>query len=195
MSAEPLHILKKTFGYPAFRGRQAEVIGHVLKGGSCLVLMPTGGGKSLCFQVPALCLDGLALVISPLIALMQDQVGALKLLGVEAAFYNSSLTQAQKQAVRTRARSGKLKLLYVAPETLNTDFFQSFLDGLDISLLAVDEAHCVSQWGHDFRPDYLEAAKLRERLPQVPLVALTATADPETRKEILSRLGLAQSPV
>jgi ATP-dependent DNA helicase RecQ len=193
--SDPIQVLKKTFGYPAFRGRQAEVIGHVLKGGSCLVLMPTGGGKSLCFQVPALCLDGMALVISPLIALMQDQVDALKLLGVEAAFYNSSMTQAQKQEVRAQARRGGLKLLYVAPETLNTDFFQSFVDGLDISLLAVDEAHCVSQWGHDFRPDYLEAAKLRERLPKVPLVALTATADPETRKEVLARLGLSADPV
>jgi len=191
----PLHILNRTFGYPAFRGRQAEVIGHVMGGGSCLVLMPTGGGKSLCYQVPALCLDGLALVISPLIALMQDQVDALKVLGVPAAFYNSSMTQAQKQEVRGLARSGRLKLLYVAPETLNTDSFQGFVDGLDISLLAVDEAHCVSQWGHDFRPDYLEAAKLRQRLPQVPLVALTATADPETRKEILSRLGLGEGPV
>jgi len=192
---DPLQVLRKTFGYPAFRGRQAEVIDHVLEGGSCLVLMPTGGGKSLCYQVPALCLPGMALVISPLIALMQDQVDALKLLGVEAAFYNSSLTQAQKQAVRSQARAGRLRLLYVAPETLNTDFFQDFIDGLDISLLAVDEAHCVSQWGHDFRPDYLQAAKLRERLPQVPLVALTATADPDTSKEVVARLGLKGMPV
>ncbi len=195
MPADPLEVLRKTFGYPAFRGRQAEVIGHVLKGGSCLVLMPTGGGKSLCYQVPALCLDGMALVISPLIALMHDQVSALELLGVGAAYYNSSLTQAQKQSVRSRARAGGLKLLYVAPETLNTDFFQGFVDGLNISLLAVDEAHCVSQWGHDFRPDYLEAAKLRERLPRTPLVALTATADPATRREIAARLGLERDPV
>ena len=195
MTQDPLHILEKTFGYPAFRGRQAEVVDHVLSGGSGLVLMPTGGGKSLCFQVPALCLDGVAIVISPLIALMQDQVDALKQLGVPAAFYNSSLAASQKQAVRARALSGELKLLYVAPETLNTDFFQGFADRLKVSLIAVDEAHCISQWGNDFRPDYLEVAKLRGRLPDVPLLALTATADPLTRKEILSRLGLEQCPV
>jgi ATP-dependent DNA helicase RecQ len=192
---DPLQVLKKTFGYPAFQGRQQEVIAHVLAGGSGLVLMPTGGGKSLCFQVPALCLDGLAIVISPLIALMQDQVDALKQLGVAAAFYNSSMAAAQKQAVRAAALAGQLKLLYVAPETLNTDFFQGFADRLTVSLIAVDEAHCVSQWGNDFRPDYLEVAKLRQRLPQAPLLALTATADPLTRKEIVARLGLEASPV
>ncbi len=192
---DPLQILNKTFGYPAFRGRQAEVVAHVCAGGSGLVLMPTGGGKSLCYQVPALARGGLGLVISPLIALMQDQVDALRQAGVRAAFYNSSLTQAQKQDVRTRALAGDLDLLYVAPETLNTDFFQGFVDRLPISLIAVDEAHCVSQWGHDFRPDYLEVAKLRERLPQLPLLALTATADPLTRREIQARLGLKDAPV
>jgi ATP-dependent DNA helicase RecQ len=195
VAADPLQILNRTFGYPSFRGRQAEIIDHVLGGGSCLVLMPTGGGKSLCYQVPALTLEGVALVISPLIALMQDQVDALKQLGIAAAFYNSSLTQEEKQGVRAEATAGRLKLLYVAPETLNTEAFQGFLGRLHVSLLAVDEAHCVSQWGHDFRPDYLEVARLRERLPSVPVIALTATADPLTRKEVLSRLGLADAAV
>ena len=195
MAGDPLQILQRTFGYPSFRGRQGEIIDHVLAGGSCLVLMPTGGGKSLCYQVPALCLEGVALVISPLIALMQDQVDALKELGIAAAFYNSSLTQEEKQAVRADAVAGRVKLLYVAPETLNTEAFQSFLGRLRVSLLAVDEAHCVSQWGHDFRPDYLEVARLRERLPRVPLLALTATADPLTRKEVLGRLGLSDADV
>jgi ATP-dependent DNA helicase RecQ len=195
VALDPLPILRRTFGFPSFRGRQAEVVAHLLGGGSCLVLMPTGGGKSLCFQVPALCLDGVALVVSPLIALMQDQVDALRLLGVPAAFYNSSLTPEEKQTVRADAAGGRLKLLYVAPETLNTAPFLALVDRLRVSLLAVDEAHCVSQWGHDFRPDYLEVARLRERLPAAPLVALTATADPLTRKEILHRLGLADAPV
>jgi ATP-dependent DNA helicase RecQ len=191
----PLDVLEQVFGYTSFRGEQAKVIETVNAGGSCLVLMPTGGGKSLCFQVPALCREGVALVISPLIALMQDQVDALKQAGVAAAFYNSSMSVAQKQAVRGQALEGKLKLLYVAPETLNTEFFQGFVDRLKVSLIAVDEAHCVSQWGHDFRPDYLEVAKLREQLPGVPLIALTATADPLTRREIITRLGLEGAPV
>ncbi|MFL5249156.1 MAG: DNA helicase RecQ [Myxococcales bacterium] len=195
MSADPLQILNRTFGYPSFRGQQGEIIDHVLGGGSCLVLMPTGGGKSLCYQVPALALEGVALVISPLIALMQDQVRALEQVGIAAAFYNSSLTAEEKQAVRAAATEGRLKLLYVAPETLNTAAFQDFVRRLDTSLLAVDEAHCVSQWGHDFRPDYLDVARLRERLPDVPLVALTATADPLTRKEVQSRLGLLDAKV
>ncbi|MFL5410541.1 MAG: DNA helicase RecQ [Myxococcales bacterium] len=195
MSADPLQILNRTFGYPSFRGQQGEIIDHVLGGGSCLVLMPTGGGKSLCYQIPALALEGIALVISPLIALMQDQVRALEQVGIAAAFYNSSLTAEEKQAVRAAATEGRLKLLYVAPETLNTAAFQDFVRRLDTSLLAVDEAHCVSQWGHDFRPDYLDVAKLRERLPDVPLVALTATADPLTRKEVQSRLGLLDAKV
>jgi ATP-dependent DNA helicase RecQ len=191
----PFEILQHTFGYSTFRGRQLEVVTHVMAGGSGLVLMPTGGGKSLCFQIPALARPGLGLVISPLIALMHDQVQALVQAGVPAAVYNSSLSPADKQAVRAQALSGALKLLYVAPETLNTDFFQSFVDQLNLSVIAVDEAHCVSQWGHDFRPDYLHVANLRAQHPTVPLLALTATADPQTRQEIMTRLGLDDEPI
>ena len=195
MKRNPLTILREVFGYPAFRGRQAEVIDHVIAGGSALVLMPTGGGKSLCYQVRALCREGLALVISPLIALMRDQVAALQQAGVRAVVYNSTLRADEKTQVRKAALSGKLDLLYVAPETLNTEFFTDFAGRLTLSLIAVDEAHCVSQWGHDFRPDYLEVAKLRALHPQVPLLALTATADPLTREEIQQRLGLTQDPL
>lgn len=195
MTRDPLQVLNEIFGYPAFRGRQAEVIDHVLLGGSALVLMPTGGGKSLCYQVPALCRSGVALVISPLIALMRDQVEALRQVGVRAVVYNSTLRSDEKSQVRAAALSGKLDLLYVAPETLNTEFFSDFARRLSLSLIAVDEAHCVSQWGHDFRPDYLEIAKLRALHPQVPLLALTATADPMTREEIRVRLGLDSDPV
>jgi ATP-dependent DNA helicase RecQ len=195
MTRDPLQVLNEIFGYPAFRGRQAEVIDHVLQGGSALVLMPTGGGKSLCYQVPALCRSGVALVISPLIALMRDQVEALRQVGVRAVVYNSTLRSDEKSQVRAAALSGKLDLLYVAPETLNTEFFSDFARRLSLSLIAVDEAHCVSQWGHDFRPDYLEIAKLRALHPQVPLLALTATADPMTREEIRVRLGLDSDPV
>jgi ATP-dependent DNA helicase RecQ len=189
-----LELLNRSFGYAAFRGRQAEVISHVLEGGSCLVLMPTGGGKSLCFQIPAMLRPGLGLVISPLIALMQDQVQALKQNGVRAEFYNSSLAAADKERVRRMARAGELDLLYAAPETLNTEMFSGFLEGLSLSLIAVDEAHCVSQWGHDFRPEYLQIGQLRARFADVPLVALTATADEVTRREIQSKLGLEGAP-
>jgi ATP-dependent DNA helicase RecQ len=193
--ATPLTLLNRVFGYRSFRGRQEAVIRHLLSGGSCLVLMPTGGGKSLCYQIPGMLRPGLALVISPLIALMQDQVDALVQNGVAAAFYNSTLDGRQKDDIRRRVRQDGLDLLYVAPETLNTPGFQDFLQGLSLGLIAVDEAHCVSQWGHDFRPDYLQIIRLRERFPRVPLVALTATADPQTQKEIRERLGLAGDPV
>ena len=191
----PLEILKQRFGYPAFRGQQGEIIAHIQGGGSCLVLMPTGGGKSLCYQIPAMLLPGMGLVISPLIALMQDQVQALKQNGVRAEFYNSSMDGLDKDRVRRLAREGELDLLYVAPETLNSDAFGSFVDGLPLNLIAVDEAHCVSQWGHDFRPDYLKIATLRDRFPSTPVIALTATADEATRTEILSRLRLEGAPV
>lgn len=195
MRIDPLLTLKEVFGYSSFRGRQAEVISHVLNRGSGLVLMPTGGGKSLCYQIPALCSPSLTLVLSPLIALMRDQVEALQQLGVRAALYNSTLRSDEKNQVRSAALAGKLDLLYVAPETLNTDYFSDFVRRLSLSLIAVDEAHCVSQWGHDFRPDYLEIAKLRQIHENTPLLALTATADPITREEIRSRLGLLSDPV
>ncbi|HND11390.1 MAG TPA: DNA helicase RecQ [Pseudomonadota bacterium] len=195
MFRDPQAVLQEVFGYGSFRGRQKEVIAQVCAGGSALVLMPTGGGKSLCYQVPALCLPGVALVISPLIALMRDQVEALRQLGVRAVVYNSTLRSDEKTQVRAAALAGKLDLLYVAPETLNTEFFSDFARRLSISLIAVDEAHCVSQWGHDFRPDYLEISKLRALHPHVPLLALTATADPITREEIRSRLGLLSDPL
>ncbi len=191
----PLELLQRVFGYPAFRGKQQAVIEHVLTGGSCLVLMPTGGGKSLCFQIPSILRSGVGLVISPLIALMQDQVDALKQNGISAAFYNSTLDWKQKEKVRQGALKNEIDLLYVAPETLNSPEFRIFLKNLQVSLIAVDEAHCVSQWGHDFRPDYLQIATLREELQGVPLIALTATADPVTQKEIRTRLGLEQEPV
>ncbi len=191
----PISLLNRVFGYPSFRGRQEAIIQHVLRGGSCLVLMPTGGGKSLCFQIPSMLRPGLGLVISPLIALMQDQVDALVQNGVAAAFYNSTLDGSQKNEIRRKAQRGELDLLYVAPETLNSPGFQDFLQPLPLSLMAVDEAHCVSQWGHDFRPEYLQIARLRDQFPSIPLVALTATADPQTQKEIRERLGLAKDPV
>ncbi|MES2503420.1 MAG: DNA helicase RecQ [Myxococcota bacterium] len=193
---EAVELLQRVFGYAAFRGKQEAVVSHVMTGGSCLVLMPTGGGKSLCFQVPALLRPGLAIVISPLIALMQDQVDALVQNGVAAAFYNSTLSFEQKRKVKAQAINGELKLLYVAPETLNALDFRAFLQSLTIGLIAVDEAHCVSQWGHDFRPEYLQIATLRQELnSNIPLIALTATADPVTQKEVRTRLGLTSDPV
>ncbi|MEZ5848527.1 MAG: DNA helicase RecQ [Geminicoccaceae bacterium] len=191
----PLDVLKQTFGYDAFRGQQQEIIAHVLAGGDALVLMPTGGGKSLCYQVPALCKDGTALVISPLIALMQDQVMAMRQLGVRAEALNSAMTFAEQRAVERRLLAGELDLLYVAPERINAAGFLDMLGRAPIRLFAIDEAHCVSQWGHDFRPDYLEVARLHEAMPHVPRLALTATADKPTRKEIVERLDLGSGRV
>ena len=178
------------FGYPSFRGHQAEVIEHVAGGGDALVLMPTGSGKSLCYQIPALLRDGVALVVSPLIALMQDQVAALAELGVRAAFLNSTLTGAEAAEVEGRVRRGELDLVYVAPERLLTGRCLDLLGASRLSLIAIDEAHCVSQWGHDFRPEYLQLAVLGQRFPGIPRIALTATADAQTRAEILDRLEL-----
>ena len=190
MSETAHDILREVFGHEAFRGEQAAIIEHVAAGGDALVLMPTGGGKSLCYQVPALLREGCAIVISPLIALMQDQVEALRQLGVRAAFLNSTLDGAEAAAIERELREGTLDLLYVAPERLLTPRFMSLLDASRIALFAIDEAHCVSQWGHDFRREYRELTVLHERWPGVPRIALTATADPPTQREIAERLQL-----
>jgi ATP-dependent DNA helicase RecQ len=183
-------VLQRTFGYDSFRGSQEEIIDHVIGGGDALVLMPTGGGKSLCYQIPALVRAGTGVVISPLIALMQDQVDALTALGVRAGFLNSTQDPAQRRATEDALLNGELDLLYLAPERLKTESAVRLLDRARISLFAIDEAHCVAQWGHDFRPDYLELSMLHERWPDVPRIALTATATQTTRAEIATRLKL-----
>jgi ATP-dependent DNA helicase RecQ len=188
-------ILQEVFGYPEFRGQQAEIVTHVTAGGDALVLMPTGGGKSLCYQVPALLREGTGIVVSPLIALMQDQVAALHEAGVRAAFLNSTQDWQEAQAIERRARAGELDLLYLAPERLLTDRGLTLLDQLNVALFAIDEAHCVSQWGHDFRQEYLQLAVLAERYPSVPRIALTATADATTRREMIQRLHLQDARV
>lgn len=190
-----LTILKEVFGYPAFRGQQAEVIEHLANGGDCLVLIPTGGGKSLCYQIPALLRDGVAIVVSPLIALMQNQVAALHELGVRAAVLNSSLSQQAAAEVEQKLLAGDYDLLYVAPERLLTARFLNLIARTPVALFAIDEAHCVSQWGHDFRPEYIQLSVLHERFPDVPRIALTATADMDTRKEIIERLGLDEARI
>ena len=192
---EPLRLLNSIFGHPAFRGAQREIGEHVAAGGDALVLMPTGGGKSLCYQLPALLRPGTALVVSPLIALMQDQVDALRQLGVRAALINSTLDAAAVAAAERALRAGELDLLYVAPERLVMPRMLAALEDARLALFAIDEAHCVSQWGHDFRPEYLQLSLLHERFPAVPRIALTATADPQTRAEIIVRLGLAEARV
>ena len=184
-------VLKRVFGYDAFRGDQAEIIDHVVAGGDALVLMPTGGGKSLCYQIPALVRTGVGVVVSPLIALMQDQVDALLALGVRAGFLNSTQDAEERRTVESAFLSGELDLLYLAPERLRVESTLRLLDRGTISLFAIDEAHCVAQWGHDFRPDYLMLSELHERWPAVPRIALTATATEATQAEIATRLNLA----
>lgn len=191
---DAIDILQTTFGYDSFRDKQQAIVEHVIAGQDALVLMPTGGGKSLCYQIPALAREGLAIIVSPLIALMQDQVEALQQLGVKAAFLNSSLSVEDNASITSKVLSGEIKILYVAPERLTVSSFLNLLDEVNthvgLALFAIDEAHCVSQWGHDFRPEYRQLTILHDRFPKVPRIALTATADGPTRAEIISQLAL-----
>jgi ATP-dependent DNA helicase RecQ len=192
-SSGAVGVLRRVFGYDSFRGCQEEIIEHLIGGGDALVLMPTGGGKSLCYQIPALIRPGTGVVVAPLIALMHDQVDALRALGVRAGFLNSTQDPGQRAATQADFLAGELDLLYLAPERLRTAATLRLLDQGRISLFAIDEAHCVSQWGHDFRPDYLALSELHERWPSVPRIALTATATKATRVEIISRLSLSSA--
>ena len=187
--------LKKYFGYEEFRPLQKEIIERILAGKDCVVLMPTGGGKSLCFQLPALMLPGVAIVISPLISLMKDQVDALHTNGITSDFINSTLSQDEITNVMNKAKSGELKIVYIAPERLSVIGFEDFLHTLNISLIAIDEAHCISQWGHDFRPDYRNLKILRNNFPSIPIIALTATATEKVREDIIKQLNLEDSKV
>ncbi|MFF3545148.1 DNA helicase RecQ [Streptomyces platensis] len=192
-ASEAVQVLRRVFGYDAFRGSQQEIIEHVIGGGDAVVLMPTGGGKSLCYQIPSLVRSGVGVVISPLIALMQDQVDALRALGVRAGFLNSTQDLEERRLVEAEFLAGELDLLYLAPERLRVEQTLNLLDRGKISLFAIDEAHCVAQWGHDFRPDYLALSMLHERWPEVPRIALTATATEATHTEITSRLRMADA--
>jgi ATP-dependent DNA helicase RecQ len=189
----PQDILKKYFGYDSFRGHQRDIIEHLISGNDAFVLMPTGAGKSICYQIPAMLRPGVGIVISPLIALMQDQVDALHQLGVRASFINSTLSMGEIRSIEQKTISGDIDLLYVAPERLTTSNFMNLLERTKIALFAIDEAHCVSQWGHDFRPEYLQLSILPEQFPKIPRIALTATADSVTRRDILLKLNLKKS--
>ncbi len=194
-AGEPTEILSRVFGHAQFRGRQEEVVRHVAAGGSGLVLMPTGGGKSLCYQVPALCREGVGVVVSPLIALMEDQVAALRQQGIAAAALHSELPENEARGVLRDLHDGTLKLLYVSPERLSLEAMLARLETIPVALFAVDEAHCVSQWGHHFRPEYRGLGVLSQRFARVPRLALTATADPRTVEDIRAQLGLSEDPV
>ena len=191
----PEGVLREVFGFTAFRGSQRAVIDHVVAGGDAIVLMPTGGGKSLCYQVPALVRPGLRVVISPLIALMKDQVDALAQMGVRAAALNSRLSPSEAAEIEYAVGAGALHLLYVSPERLTTPRCLDLLGRSNLALVAVDEAHCISQWGHDFRPEYQQLSIVKDRFPDVPLLALTATADTSTQRDIIAQLGLGHAPV
>lgn len=195
IQARSLALLSKIFGYSQFRGQQQEIILTVAQGNNALVLMPTGGGKSVCYQIPSLLREGVGIVVSPLIALMKDQVDTLRELGVKSAFLNSSLPISEQRAVEQALLNGQLDLVYVAPERLLTEGFLRLLGQMPIALFAIDEAHCVSQWGHDFRPEYQKLGVLAERFPHIPRIALTATADERTRNDIMAVLKLANAPV
>ena len=188
-------ILERVFGYTEFLGQQEAIIEHTVAGGDSLVLMPTGGGKSLCYQIPSIVRDGVGVVVSPLIALMRDQVEGLRHTGVRAAYLNSTLSYREVLDVEAAVKGGRIDLLYIAPERLMGERTLDLLSRADLALFAIDEAHCVSQWGHDFRPEYLQLSVLRERFPEVPRIALTATADEPTRREIVQRLGLGGAPM
>ena len=192
-SIDPRQTLQEVFGYSEFRPHQEPIITSLIEGRDAFVLMPTGGGKSLCYQLPALHRDGVAIIVSPLISLMKDQVDALVVNGVRAAFYNSSLKAEEARKILAQLHARHLDLLYVAPERLLSNDFLERLRGLEIALFAIDEAHCVSQWGHDFRPEYVQLGQLRRHFPEVPMIGLTATADPQTRQDILHKLGLQQA--
>ncbi len=194
MEISPMKILKDVYGYDHFRDRQEDVISAILKGRDVVVLMPTGGGKSICFQIPALCKPGFAVVFSPLIALMKDQVDSLRLSGVQARYLNSTQSQSEQMEVINELNAGKIKLLYLAPERVN-DRFWDFLSPHEVSLFAIDEAHCISHWGHDFRPDYRILGEIKNQFPNVPIAAFTATADEKTRDDILSNLNLSEPQV
>ena len=193
MTQNALEILNSLYGYESFRGHQAEIIEHVSAGNNALVLMPTGGGKSICYQIPSLLREGVGIIISPLIALMQDQVDAMQQLGVKAAFLNSSLSHREQNVIEQELLSGQLDLLYIAPERLIQSYTLDLLSRCQLALFAIDEAHCVSQWGHDFRSDYLSLSLLHDRFPSTPRIALTATADIRTRNEIIERLSLTDA--
>ena len=195
LSRDPQEVLQHVFGHAAFRPQQEDVIRHVASGGDAVVLFPTGKGKSLCYQIPALCRDGVGIVVSPLVALMRDQVEALRQVGTNAVALYSGLPEAEGAQARRDLVAGRLDFLYVTPERLVMDGFLSMLDRCRIALIAIDEAHCVSSWGHDFRPEYRDLGKLRDRFPGVPRMALTATADPQTRDDMRERLALAEAPV